>query len=67
MLVRAVVSILGKYKFFVSRDDSLHILPPIARHIGRVSRAEAGAPETATWLTAVSLTLDPREEFESSH
>lgn len=52
---------------FVSRDDGLHILPPIVTRIGQALTVEVGAPTTVTLLTEVSLTLDPREEFESSH
>lgn len=51
----------------VSRDDGLHILPPIATHIGRALRVEAAAPGKAASLTGVSEERAPREEFESSH
>lgn len=47
--------------------DGLHILPPIAIHIGRVWRAAVTAPTTEALLTEVSLVHDPREEFESFH
>lgn len=48
-----------------SRNDGLHILPPIVIHIGRVWKASVVEPAIKVLLTVVSLGLDQREEFEN--
>lgn len=65
--VSIIVSYVTQNIVCVISGDGLHILPPIARRIGRAWTVAAAALKTAASLTEVSSARGPREEFESFH